>query len=282
MREEFRQVLTICDCNFSYISLRWPLGTNQRSPCTWQVHRMPVSARVSAYAILALVAGAEAASICRSQTLRPVLPDMQRQPSALRLRGGGLLGKAEGGQADDGGSGAGNATVVASKDDKQRWMMRSTSYSVLDESKVKEPGLDELAIDDESPKNATAVLAAAHIAPKPAVAASEAETAEFAEKAREQSQARARVHGGSECRVSAALEALEQNAEKYEDFKRHNVVIVASEHAAYAKTGGLADVVDKLSLALALRGHRVMTVIPMYGDYQGTVSQSTLYRDFLW
>lgn len=181
-----------------------------------------------------------------------------------------MIRNGESGKEEDDRSGAGNTTVVASNDDKHRWMMRSTSYSVLDESKVKEPGLDELAIDDESSKNATAVLAAAHIAPMPAVAASEAETVEFAERAREQSQARARDKGGSECRVSAALEALEENAEKYEDFKRHKVVIVASEHAAYAKTGGLADVVDKLSLSLALRGHRVMTVIPMYGDYEGS------------
>eukprot|EP00802_Teleaulax_amphioxeia_P007215 Tamp_07221.p1 GENE.Tamp_07221~~Tamp_07221.p1 ORF type:complete len:746 (+),score=180.62 Tamp_07221:72-2309(+) len=236
---------------------------------------MPVSARANACAVFVLVASAQAASIRTTRVPRPVLRDVQSQTGAMRLRGGGLFGMG-GDKAAGNATGAGNATVVASKEGKSAWMMRSTSYSVLDEAKVKEPGLDAVPAEDESPKNATAVLAAAHIPPKPAVAASEAETAEFAEKAKKQSQ---QVKGGPECRVNAALEALDENAEKYEDFKRHSIVIVASEHAAYAKTGGLADVVDKLSLALALRGHRVMTIIPMYGDYEGAVPTG-IHRGF--
>lgn len=43
-----------------------------------------------------------------------------------------------------------------------------------------------------------------------------------------------------------------------------SIVFVASEVAPYSKTGGLADVVGSLPLALAERGHRVMVVSPRY------------------
>ncbi|KAK1619357.1 hypothetical protein QYE76_024874 [Lolium multiflorum] len=46
-----------------------------------------------------------------------------------------------------------------------------------------------------------------------------------------------------------------------------NVIVVASECAPFCKTGGLGDVVGALPKALARRGHRVMVVIPKYGDY---------------
>nr|ACC86845.1 starch synthase IIb precursor [Sorghum bicolor] len=46
-----------------------------------------------------------------------------------------------------------------------------------------------------------------------------------------------------------------------------NVVVVASECAPFCKTGGLGDVVGALPKALARRGHRVMVVIPRYGEY---------------
>ncbi|XP_047082597.1 soluble starch synthase 2-2, chloroplastic/amyloplastic-like [Lolium rigidum] len=46
-----------------------------------------------------------------------------------------------------------------------------------------------------------------------------------------------------------------------------NVIVVASECAPFCKTGGLGDVVGALPKALARRGHRVMVIIPKYGDY---------------
>ncbi|CAI7933789.1 unnamed protein product [Closterium sp. NIES-54] len=44
----------------------------------------------------------------------------------------------------------------------------------------------------------------------------------------------------------------------------YSIVFVASEVAPYSKTGGLADVVGSLPVALAARGHRVMVVAPRY------------------
>lgn len=41
-----------------------------------------------------------------------------------------------------------------------------------------------------------------------------------------------------------------------------DIVFVASEVAPWSKTGGLADVLGSLPVALAARGHRVMVVAP--------------------
>ncbi|KAL9998473.1 Granule-bound starch synthase 2, chloroplastic/amyloplastic [Helianthus debilis subsp. tardiflorus] len=46
-----------------------------------------------------------------------------------------------------------------------------------------------------------------------------------------------------------------------------NVILVAAECAPWSKTGGLGDVAGALPKALAQRGHRVMVVVPLYGDY---------------
>ncbi|XP_010551848.1 PREDICTED: starch synthase 2, chloroplastic/amyloplastic isoform X1 [Tarenaya hassleriana] len=46
-----------------------------------------------------------------------------------------------------------------------------------------------------------------------------------------------------------------------------NVILVAAECAPFVKTGGLGDVAGSLPKALARRGHRVMVVVPRYGDY---------------
>ncbi|KAG0494726.1 hypothetical protein HPP92_005720 [Vanilla planifolia] len=46
-----------------------------------------------------------------------------------------------------------------------------------------------------------------------------------------------------------------------------NVILVAAECAPWSKTGGLGDVAGALPKALANRGHRVMVVVPRYGDY---------------
>ncbi|TKV93707.1 hypothetical protein SEVIR_9G243600v4 [Setaria viridis] len=46
-----------------------------------------------------------------------------------------------------------------------------------------------------------------------------------------------------------------------------NVILVAAECAPWSKTGGLGDVAGALPKALARRGHRVMVVVPKYGDY---------------
>ncbi|KAJ8646998.1 hypothetical protein MRB53_000021 [Persea americana] len=47
-----------------------------------------------------------------------------------------------------------------------------------------------------------------------------------------------------------------------------NVILVAAECAPWSKTGGLGDVAGALPKALARRGHRVMVVVPRYGDYR--------------
>ncbi|KAK3157641.1 hypothetical protein QOZ80_2AG0125480 [Eleusine coracana subsp. coracana] len=46
-----------------------------------------------------------------------------------------------------------------------------------------------------------------------------------------------------------------------------NIILVAAECAPWSKTGGLGDVAGALPKALARRGHRVMVVVPKYGDY---------------
>ncbi|KAL8160944.1 hypothetical protein V2J09_012433 [Rumex salicifolius] len=46
-----------------------------------------------------------------------------------------------------------------------------------------------------------------------------------------------------------------------------NVILVAAECSPFSKTGGLGDVAGSLPKALARRGHRVMVVVPKYGDY---------------
>ncbi|KAL9233759.1 hypothetical protein vseg_008714 [Gypsophila vaccaria] len=48
-----------------------------------------------------------------------------------------------------------------------------------------------------------------------------------------------------------------------------NVILVAAECAPWVKTGGLGDVAGALPKALARRGHRVMVVVPRYGEYPG-------------
>ncbi|CAI5536800.1 unnamed protein product [Closterium sp. Naga37s-1] len=57
-----------------------------------------------------------------------------------------------------------------------------------------------------------------------------------------------------------------------------NVVMVASECAPWSKTGGLGDVVGALPKALARRGHRVMVVVPRYGNYEGLESTNVRKR----
>ncbi|CAH9067808.1 unnamed protein product [Cuscuta europaea] len=46
-----------------------------------------------------------------------------------------------------------------------------------------------------------------------------------------------------------------------------NVILVSAECAPWSKTGGLGDVAGALPKALARRGHRVMVVVPLYGNY---------------
>ena len=50
-----------------------------------------------------------------------------------------------------------------------------------------------------------------------------------------------------------------------------SLVFVGSECAPWAKTGGLGDVMQALPKAMAARGHRVMVIMPRYGnrDYEG-------------
>jgi len=61
--------------------------------------------------------------------------------------------------------------------------------------------------------------------------------------------------------------------------ERLKIVIVSSEVAPFSKSGGLADVCDKLGVALSRLGHRVMTIAPLYFRYQG-VSHTGTQREF--
>ncbi|XBJ16202.1 hypothetical protein VPH35_007885 [Triticum aestivum] len=47
-----------------------------------------------------------------------------------------------------------------------------------------------------------------------------------------------------------------------------NIILVAAECAPWSKTGGLGDVAGALPKALSKRGHRVMAIVPMYGNYE--------------
>ncbi|KAL5200178.1 hypothetical protein ABZP36_021381 [Zizania latifolia] len=47
-----------------------------------------------------------------------------------------------------------------------------------------------------------------------------------------------------------------------------NVIVVSAECSPWCKTGGLGDVAGALPKALARRGHRVMVVVPRYGEYE--------------
>ena len=51
--------------------------------------------------------------------------------------------------------------------------------------------------------------------------------------------------------------------------QRHCPRALCLQAAPYSKTGGLGDVCGSLPKALAARGHRVMVVVPRYGDYEG-------------
>ena len=57
-----------------------------------------------------------------------------------------------------------------------------------------------------------------------------------------------------------------------------NVVVVASECAPFAKTGGLGDVAKALPKALRHRGHRVMVVMPRYENYEGAFDTAVRVR----
>ncbi len=50
--------------------------------------------------------------------------------------------------------------------------------------------------------------------------------------------------------------------------------------APFSKSGGLADVCDKLGLALARMGHRVMTVSPLYAKNYKDVRPTGVRRNF--
>ncbi|XP_028759805.1 granule-bound starch synthase 2, chloroplastic/amyloplastic-like [Neltuma alba] len=57
-----------------------------------------------------------------------------------------------------------------------------------------------------------------------------------------------------------------------------NVILVAAECFPWSKTGGLGDVAGSLPKALARRGHRVMVVVPRYGNYTEPQDTGVLRR----
>jgi len=71
---------------------------------------------------------------------------------------------------------------------------------------------------------------------------------------------------------SKAIDETEGESPILPPDERMNIVIVSSEVAPFSKSGGLADVCDKLGVALSRQGHRVMTVAPLYWRYEGAQS----------
>jgi hypothetical protein len=61
--------------------------------------------------------------------------------------------------------------------------------------------------------------------------------------------------------------------------ERMTIVICSSEIAPFSKSGGLADVCDKLGVALSRMGHRVMTIAPLYWRYDG-VQNTGVWKEF--
>src|SRR3954463_3715600 len=55
-----------------------------------------------------------------------------------------------------------------------------------------------------------------------------------------------------------------------------SILMVGSEALPFSKTGGLADVLGALPLALARLGHRVTLIVPKYRGVQVNGSQLTL------
>eukprot|EP00873_Tetraselmis_striata_P011713 jgi/Tetstr1/431977/TSEL_021454.t1 len=62
--------------------------------------------------------------------------------------------------------------------------------------------------------------------------------------------------------TAAAVKAVEKTA------KPMNILFLSAEVSPWSKTGGLGDVVGALPIALAARGHKVMTVSPRYDQYK--------------
>lgn len=84
----------------------------------------------------------------------------------------------------------------------------------------------------------------------------------------------------SEDEAAETLQKIEQQVEQMAiqaepavgtlpEGERLNIVVISSEISPYSKSGGLADVANKLSAALSRIGHRVMTIAPMYKKYPG-------------
>jgi len=189
----------------------------------------------------------------------------------MRLKGGGFFGMGDNSKTSRSELKGGNETRpldagLVKPYDQGKGMkgmaLRTTSYSVLDEQELTEPGVSKV-YDEE-------------LAQHPEMKRSDSER--FHLEAMEQA-AQAQQGEQAQDRVTAALEEIEGKNKKH---KKLSIILVSSEVARFAKSGGLADVADKLALALAKRGHRVMTVMPMYGYYEGAV-QTGIKRDFyLW
>lgn len=130
-------------------------------------------------------------------------------------------------------------------------MTRSVSYSALDEATTTEILRSPSSVAPEAAEKLLTVGATVPMPPPSVTHAVEEAAAETEE----------------EMAVRIEREALE--AEK--DAKRLRVVLISSECAPWSKSGGLADVASKLSIALSRRGHRVMTVSPSYRHYEGAM-----------
>jgi len=230
------------------------------------------------------------------------------------LKGGGLFGlgnkneaKGDSGEVEGAEVVPNDKLVSPSKDSATRKSLnlRKASYSTLDGQQVTEPGLtnmtdsshvhgsrgmeEKVVIEGHVPSaqfvqeqerkdaedaenNDAKVIIEGHVP-------SEEKKQEQEEMMRQMSEDRIERAPAAEDRVTAALDALEEGAEPE---KKLSVVLVSSEVARFAKTGGLADVADKLAEALAKRGHRVMTVMPMYGQYDGAVPTGVCREFNLW
>ncbi|KAG2661528.1 soluble starch synthase 2-2, chloroplastic/amyloplastic isoform X1 [Panicum virgatum] len=118
--------------------------------------------------------------------------------------------------------------------------------------------------ESPAPVSETETDASAKVAePKPAALDDAKESVGIAEPV----EAKADAAAATEAAASAADGSEDKEPGPLAGPNVMNIVVVASECAPFCKTGGLGDVVGALPKALARRGHRVMVVIPRYGEY---------------
>nr|AAP41030.1 soluble starch synthase II [Colocasia esculenta] len=161
-----------------------------------------------------------------------------------------------------------NEEVEVSGDAKEISMLSSKIESSDDEKKENEDGLlaessiaESLGLLREPSSKVSQSKAVPSLLPK----VSEAFTAK--DEQREESEEKSQDDPDDKTDVAPKEEDVK--SPPLAGLNVMNVILVAAECAPWSKTGGLGDVAGALPKALARRGHRVMVVVPRYGNYSG-------------